>query len=140
PKFDVTAFQEGHLSPVVFGSALKDFCIEELLNCLANWAPGALSRKAKTRVVSPAEDKVTGFVFKVQANMDPNHRDRVAFVRLCSGKFRRGMKLFHAREGRHDGERADLLSRAAARDRRRGISRRYHRHSQSRHATRWRYA
>ena len=100
PKFDVTAFQEGHLSPVVFGSALKDFCIEELLNCLANWAPGALSRKAKSRVVTPTEDKVTGFVFKVQANMDPNHRDRVAFLRLCSGKFRRGMKLFHAREGR----------------------------------------
>jgi len=100
PKFDIKAFQEGHLSPVVFGSALKDFCIEELLRCLGDWAPGALARKARTRMVEPAEKDVTGFVFKVQANMDPNHRDRVAFVRLCSGKFRRGMKLFHAREGR----------------------------------------
>jgi peptide chain release factor 3 len=100
PQFDVKAFQEGHLSPVIFGSALKDFCVEELLNCLADFAPGALPRKAKSRMVTADEEAVTGFVFKVQANMDPNHRDRVAFVRLCSGRFRRGMKLFHAREGR----------------------------------------
>ena len=100
PKFDVKAFQEGHLSPVIFGSALKDFCVEELLNCLADFAPGALPRKARSRMVTADEEAVTGFVFKVQANMDPNHRDRVAFVRLCSGRFRRGMKLFHAREGR----------------------------------------
>lgn len=100
PRFDPQAFLEGHLSPVIFGSALKDFCVAELLECLTRWAPGALPRKANGRTVAPDEKAVTGFVFKVQANMDPNHRDRVAFVRLCSGRFRRGMKLFNTREGR----------------------------------------
>jgi peptide chain release factor 3 len=100
PPFDPQAFLEGHVSPVIFGSALKDFCVAELLECLTRWAPGALPRKATQRIVAPDEKAVTGFVFKVQANMDPNHRDRVAFVRLCSGRFRRGMKLFNTREGR----------------------------------------
>ena len=100
PEFDPHAFREGHLSPVIFGSALKDFCVAELLDCLTRWAPGALPRKASGRIVAPDEEAVTGFVFKVQANMDPNHRDRVAFVRLCSGRFRRGMKLLNAREQR----------------------------------------
>jgi peptide chain release factor 3 len=94
------AFLEGHLSPVIFGSALKDFCVAELLDCLTQWAPGARPRKAKERLVDPDEPKVTGFVFKVQANMDPHHRDRVAFVRLCSGRFERGMKLLNVRERR----------------------------------------
>ena len=98
PKFDAKAFLEGHLSPVIFGSALKDFGVTELLDCLARFAPDALPRKTADRTVEPAENAVSGFVFKVQANMDPNHRDRVAFVRLCSGRFRRGMKLFNARE------------------------------------------
>lgn len=100
PKFDIRAFREGHLSPVIFGSALRDFGVAELLEFLAQSAPGALPRKATERVVAPNEDAVSGFVFKVQANMDPNHRNRVAFVRLCSGRFRRGMKLFNARERR----------------------------------------
>jgi peptide chain release factor 3 len=100
PPFDPQSFGEGHLSPVIFGSALKDFAVAELLEFLASWAPGALPRKAAERIVTPGEDAVSGFVFKVQANMDPNHRDRVAFVRLCSGRFRRGMKLFNSREGR----------------------------------------
>ena len=98
PRFDAKAFREGHLSPVIFGSALKDFGVAELLACLARWAPGALPRKTTSREVAPEEGAVSGFVFKVQANMDPNHRDRIAFVRLCSGKFRRGMKLFNVRE------------------------------------------
>jgi peptide chain release factor 3 len=98
PAFDMTAFREGHLSPVIFGSALKDFGVAELLDCLAKWAPDALPRKATDRSVQPTEANVSGFVFKVQANMDPNHRDRVAFVRLCSGKFKRGMRLFNVRE------------------------------------------
>ena len=98
PRFDAKAFREGHLSPVIFGSALKDFGVAELLACLARWAPGALPRKTTGREVAPEESAVSGFVFKVQANMDPNHRDRIAFVRLCSGKFRRGMKLFNVRE------------------------------------------
>jgi peptide chain release factor 3 len=98
PQFDAKAFREGHLSPVIFGSALKDFGVGELLACLTRWAPDALARKTTTRTVEPEEGAVSGFVFKVQANMDPNHRDRIAFVRLCSGKFKRGMKLFNVRE------------------------------------------
>jgi peptide chain release factor 3 len=100
PTFDIEAFREGHLSPVFFGSALKNFGVEQLLDALAQWAPGPLSRKATQRTVEPGEDQVTGFVFKVQANMDPNHRDRVAFVRLCSGRFKRGMKLLHVRDNK----------------------------------------
>jgi peptide chain release factor 3 len=100
PEFDLTSFLEGHLSPVFFGSALRNFCVPELLDGLAAWAPGPRPRKAAERTVEPGEKAVTGFVFKVQANMDPNHRDRVAFLRLCSGRFRRGMKLTHVREGR----------------------------------------
>jgi peptide chain release factor 3 len=99
--FDLQAFREGHLSPVFFGSALRNFGVEQLLDALASWAPGPLARVAVQRTVKPTEDQVTGFVFKVQANMDPNHRDRIAFVRLCSGKFKRGMKLLHVRDGKY---------------------------------------
>ena len=99
PAFDAKAFREGHLSPVIFGSALKDFGVAELLDCLARWAPGrAAAQGDQPRGRCRTEKAVSGFVFKVQANMDPNHRDRIAFVRLCSGKFRRGMKLFNVRE------------------------------------------
>ncbi len=100
PQFDLAAFREGHLSPVFFGSALKNFGVEQLLDALGQWAPGPLPRAATQRTVEPGEDQVTGFVFKVQANMDPNHRDRMAFVRLCSGRFKRGMKLIHVRENK----------------------------------------
>ena len=100
PPFDLRAFREGHLSPVFFGSALKNFGIEQLLDALKQWAPGPLARVATRRTVQPGEDKVTGFIFKVQANMDQNHRDRVAFMRLCSGRFRRGMKLLHVRDNK----------------------------------------
>lgn len=100
PSFDLESFREGHLSPVYFGSALKEFGVSELLQALADFAPPPTTRPAKTREVSADEKPVSGFVFKVQANMDPNHRDRVAFIRLCSGRFRRGMKLFHVRENR----------------------------------------
>ena len=98
PAFDLKSYREGHLSPVYFGSALRNFSIDQLLDGLGDWAPGPLPRKSRERTVAPEEPAVSGFVFKVQANMDPNHRDRVAFVRLCSGKFRRGMKLMHVRD------------------------------------------
>ncbi|WP_029006342.1 peptide chain release factor 3 [Azorhizobium doebereinerae] len=101
PPFDLESFREGHLSPVFFGSAIKEAGVGELLNGLGGFGPSPLPRNANGRVVEPAEANVSGFVFKVQANMDPNHRDRVAFVRLCSGVFKRGMKLFNAREKRH---------------------------------------
>ena len=93
PPFDLQSFSEGHLTPVYFGSALKDYSVRELLEGLVANAPAPQPRAADTRVVQPDETPVTGFVFKVQANMDPQHRDRIAFTRICSGKFVRGMKL-----------------------------------------------
>ena len=100
PEFDLQAFREGHLTPVFFGSALRDFGVGHLLDGLARYAPPPRSRAADTRVVEPGEDALTGFVFKIQANMDPNHRDRVAFVRLCSGKLTKGMRLKQVRTGK----------------------------------------
>src|SRR3984957_14430532 len=97
PPFDLQSFSEGHLTPVYFGSALKDYSVRELLEGLVANAPAPQPRAADTRVVEPTESQVTGFVFKVHANMDPLHRDRIAFTRICSGKFTRGMKLIHAR-------------------------------------------
>jgi peptide chain release factor 3 len=100
PPPDPGAYGEGHLTPVYFGSALKDFGVGALLDGLSRLAPAPRSQPAVPRAVEPGEPAVTGFVFKVQANMDPNHRDRVAFMRVCSGRFRRGMKLRHARNGK----------------------------------------
>jgi peptide chain release factor 3 len=100
PPFDLDSYRAGHLSPVFFGSALKDICVRELLDAVAAWAPPPRSQPATPEPVVPADPRVSGFVFKVQANMDPNHRDRIAFMRLCSGTFRRGMKLHHTRLGR----------------------------------------
>ena len=91
--FDAEAYRNGDLTPVYFGSALKDFGVAELIDALAAFAPGPRPQPAEPAPVSPDGDEVTGFVFKVQANMDPQHRDRIAFMRLCSGTFKRGMKL-----------------------------------------------
>jgi peptide chain release factor 3 len=95
--FDLASFREGHLTPVFFGSALRNFGVRDLLDGLADLAPGPQGLSSDKRAVSPAEEKMTAFVFKVQANMDPNHRDRIAFVRLCSGKLTRGMKVRQTR-------------------------------------------
>jgi peptide chain release factor 3 len=100
PTFDVESYRAGHMTPVVFGSALMDFGVAELLSCLAAWAPPPRPQPAVPAPVEPTAKSVTGFVFKVQANMDPNHRDRVAFVRICSGTFKRGMKLKQVRTGK----------------------------------------
>ena len=100
PAFDHQAYQEGHLTPVYFGSAVNNFGVRELIQGLADMAPSPRPYDAVERSVEPAEDKVTGFVFKIQANMDPKHRDRIAFVRLCSGHFKRGMKMRHVRTGK----------------------------------------
>ncbi|TZG26209.1 peptide chain release factor 3 [Sphingomonas montanisoli] len=91
--FDETAYLNGDLTPVYFGSALKDFGVEQLIDALADFAPSPRPQPGDPRDVDPSEPQVAGFVFKVQANMNPQHRDRVAFMRLCSGKFKRGMKL-----------------------------------------------
>jgi peptide chain release factor 3 len=100
PRFEADRYHEGHQTPVYFGSALKNFGVTELIAALAEHAPPPRLQPAKERTVSPADNEVTGFVFKVQANLDPNHRDRVAFLRLCSGKFRRGMKLKQSGTGK----------------------------------------
>jgi peptide chain release factor 3 len=100
PEFDLQKFREGHLTPVFFGSALRDFGVGHLLDGLARYAPPPGTRPADPRPVAPEELRLTGFVFKVQANMDPNHRDRVAFVRLCSGKLVKGMRLRQVRTGK----------------------------------------
>jgi peptide chain release factor 3 len=100
PAFDQDSYRQGHLSPAFFGSALKNFGVRAMLDGLASHAPSPRPQPSEGREVEPAEDAVTGFVFKVQANMDPKHRDRVAFVRLCSGRFRRGMKLTMVRHAK----------------------------------------
>jgi peptide chain release factor 3 len=99
-EFDLDEYLAGELTPVFFGSAINNFGILELLDAFAEYAPSPQSRQAEQRIVEPNEEKFSGFVFKIQANMDPAHRDRVAFVRICSGKFDRGMKLYHVRIGK----------------------------------------
>jgi peptide chain release factor 3 len=100
PSFDRDEYRGGHLTPVYFGSALNNFGVRELLDGLVELAPAPRPQPAEPRRVEPTEPAVSGFVFKIQANMDPKHRDRIAFVRLCSGRFQRGMKLFHVRSGK----------------------------------------
>src|SRR5207302_803943 len=90
--FDLASFREGHLTPVFFGSALRNFGVGDLLEGLGRYAPPPRAQASDVRKVDAAEPKMTAFVFKIQANMDPNHRDRIAFARLCSGKLTRGMK------------------------------------------------
>jgi len=98
--FDEAAYLAGELTPVFFGSAINNFGLRELLDRFVAHAPPPRPREAETRVVEPDEPALSGFVFKIQANMDPNHRDRIAFMRVCSGAFERGMKLRHARIGK----------------------------------------
>ena len=98
--FDFSSFREGHLTPVYFGSALKNFGVKDLLDALADFAPPPRPQQASTRLVEPDESNMSAFVFKIQANMDPNHRDRIAFARMVSGKLRRGMKAKLVRTGK----------------------------------------
>ena len=99
-EFDLEEFLAGELTPVFFGSAINNFGIQEILNSLIDWAPAPQPRDATVRQVAPDEAKFSGFVFKIQANMDPKHRDRVAFLRVVSGKYEKGMKLKHVRIGK----------------------------------------
>lgn len=100
PPFDATAFLAGTQSPVFFGSAINNFGVQEVLEALVNWAPPPQPRDGGARSVAPEEPAFSGFVFKIQANMDPRHRDRIAFFRLCSGRYTPGMKVRHLRMGR----------------------------------------
>jgi peptide chain release factor 3 len=99
-SFDREAYLAGKQTPVFFGSALNDFGVQEVLDALVDHAPAPGARAAFERVVEPVEEKFAGLVFKIQANMDPGHRDRIAFVRVCSGRFERGMRLVNCRSAK----------------------------------------
>src|SRR5690606_28870768 len=123
--FDHQAFLAGRQTPVFFGSAINNFGVQEVLDTLVELAPPPGPKPAVERTVEPQEPKFTGVVFKVQANMDPAHRDRVAFVRVSSGRFQRGMRLKNARTGKEIrpnnvvsflSQRRDLLEEAYAGD------------------------
>ncbi len=100
PEFSVQDYLEGNMTPVFFGSALNNFGVQGLLDAVAELAPPPRSRPTTSREVEPTEESVSGFVFKIQANMDPRHRDRLAFIRLCSGRFQRGMKMLQPRSAK----------------------------------------
>ncbi|MBT7720990.1 MAG: peptide chain release factor 3 [Halieaceae bacterium] len=99
-EFDLELFLAGKLSPVFFGTALGNFGVREMLNDFVEWAPAPLDRETTTRNVPAGETGLSGFVFKIQANMDPRHRDRIAFMRVCSGRYTKGMKMRHVRIGK----------------------------------------
>lgn len=98
--FELKHYLKGNQTPVFFGSAINNFGVRELLDAFVEMAPAPTSRSTQTRSVSPYEEAFSGFVFKIQANMDPAHHDRIAFLRVCSGKFQRGMKVVHHRIGK----------------------------------------
>lgn len=98
PAFDKEKYLAGKLSPVFFGSAVNNFGVKELLDCFIEIAPSPVKFKAEERVIDPYEDKFSGFVFKIHANMDPRHRDRIAFLRVCSGTFQRNTNYLHVRK------------------------------------------
>ena len=112
-EFDQAEYLAGQLTPVYFGSALNNFGVNELLDDFVEYAPAPLPRPTSTRKVEPTEEKFTGFIFKIQANMDPQHRDRTAFMRVCSGVFQKGAKLFQVRIGK-DVKISDALTFMAA--------------------------
>jgi peptide chain release factor 3 len=99
-ELDREAYRRGEQTPVFFGSAINNFGVKELLDAFVDYAPGPRARATAQRLVEPAEERFSGFVFKIQANMDPQHRDRIAFLRVCSGSYRKGMKMHHVRIGK----------------------------------------
>jgi peptide chain release factor 3 len=100
PPFALEDYLSGYATPVLFGSALNNFGVEELLDCLVSIAPAPQPKHADEREVSPHEEKLTGFIFKIHANLNPNHRDRIAFLRICSGRFERNKMYHHVRTGK----------------------------------------
>lgn len=99
-QFNLEEYLAGRMTPVFFGTALGNFGVREMLDGFVEWAPTPRSREAKERVVDANEEKFSGFIFKIQANMDPKHRDRIAFMRVCSGVYQQGMKMKHVRIGK----------------------------------------
>jgi len=112
-SFDRQAFLDGRMTPVFFGTALGNFGVDQVLDAIVDWAPMPLARPANERKVEATETPFTGFIFKIQANMDPKHRDRIAFMRICSGHYEKGMKLHQVRTGK-DVRIADALTFFAA--------------------------
>ena len=100
PEFNVEDYLAGRQTPVFFGTALGNFGVREMLDGFVEWAPSPLARETDVRIVAADEEKFSGFIFKIQANMDPKHRDRIAFMRVCSGKYQHGMKMRHVRLGK----------------------------------------
>ena len=100
PDFDVREYLEGELAPVFFGSALNNFGVQELLECFIAYAPPPLPSKTKEKIIYPDQEKFSGFIFKIHANMDPNHRDRIAFLKICSGTFDRNAPYTHVQQGK----------------------------------------
>jgi len=96
-EFDAKPYLEGKIAPVFFGSAVNNFGVKELLDTFIEFAPNPKARETQVRSVDPSENKFTGFVFKIHANLDPKHRDRIAFLRICSGKFERNTFYYHSR-------------------------------------------
>ena len=99
-ELDLDAYSRGDLTPVFFGSAINNFGVRELLKAFVHYAPSPKPRETRQRPVAPSEKKFSGFIFKIQANMDPAHRDRIAFLRVCSGSYKKGMKMRHVRIGK----------------------------------------
>ncbi len=99
-RFDLAEYLAGRQTPVFFGSAISNFGVEELLRAFTEYSPPPLPRATRDRLVQPDEPRLTGFVFKIQANMDPSHRDRIAFMRVCSGRYTPGMRFYHPRLGK----------------------------------------
>ncbi|MEE3011648.1 MAG: peptide chain release factor 3, partial [Pseudomonadota bacterium] len=99
-EFDQQAYLRGEMTPVYFGTALGNFSVREMLDDFVEWAPGPRDRETESRTVAADDSSFSGFVFKIQANMDPKHRDRIAFMRICSGEYQRGMKMHHSRIGK----------------------------------------
>jgi peptide chain release factor 3 len=100
PEFSVQDYLAARQTPVFFGSAIGNFGVKELLDEFVQHAPAPLARESEQRVVQPTEENMTGFIFKIQANMDPGHRDRIAFMRVCSGEYRKGIRMLHVRSGK----------------------------------------
>lgn len=100
PPFDREQYLSGHITPVFFGSAINNFGVRELLDCLVDIAPFPQIHEAEERIVETVEEKFSGFIFKIHANLDPKHRDRIAFLRICSGRFEKNKQYFHVRSGK----------------------------------------
>ena len=133
-EFDLEKVRHGKLSPVFFGSALTNFGVEPFLESFLRMTTSPLPRETKDGTVDPFSKDFSAFVFKIQANMNKAHRDRIAFMRICSGRFERGMEVTHVQGGRKDQARAAAADDGAEpRDHRRGLRRRHHRRVRPRH-------